>query len=73
MSGTTSANRGGQDGGRFIATEHAVALILGETALASEAYPKILQAIATSLGWQFGAVWEELPEAGNLLRCAEAW
>jgi PAS domain S-box-containing protein len=73
VSGTTSANRGGQDGGRFIATEHAVALILGETALASEAYPKILQAIATSLGWQFGAVWEELPEAGNLLRCAEAW
>jgi PAS domain S-box-containing protein len=73
VSKTTSAKRGGQDGGRFIATEHAVALILGETALASEAYPKILEAIATSLGWQFGAVWEERPDAANLLRCAEVW
>jgi PAS domain S-box-containing protein len=70
---TAPPNRAGHDGDRFIATEHAVALVLGETAIASEAYPKILAAIATSLGWQFGAVWEQVPDAGNLLRCAEVW
>jgi DNA-binding CsgD family transcriptional regulator len=43
VSKTTSLNRGAQDDGRFIATEHAVALILGETALASN------QAIAERL------------------------
>jgi hypothetical protein len=52
----TTPRRVEDRGGKFIATEHAVALILGETAVASEAYPKILEAIATSLGWQFGAV-----------------
>ena len=70
---TTGLPEGGQAGDRFVATEHAVALILGETALAAEAYPRILEAIAHSLAWQFGAVWEEVPGAGNLLHCVEVW
>src|SRR5438067_6995621 len=57
----STTNPGGQTGGRLAAAEHAVALILAETALAADAYPKLLDAIATSLGWQFGAVWEEVP------------
>ena len=70
---TTGLPEGGQAGDRFVATEHAVALILGETALVAEAYPRILEAIANSLAWQFGAVWETVPGAGNLLHCVEVW
>jgi PAS domain S-box-containing protein len=70
---TGPTRRVGQGTGKFIATEHAVALILGETAHAADAYPKILEAIGTSLDWQFGALWEQVPGAGGLLRCAEVW
>jgi PAS domain S-box-containing protein len=59
--------------GRFVETEHAVALILGETAQPADAYPKLLEAIGTSLGWQFGAVWEQTPDSRGVLRCAEVW
>jgi PAS domain S-box-containing protein len=60
-------------GGKFLAIEHRVALILAETASAAEAYPKLLEAIATSLEWEFGAVWEEAPGPGAFVRCAETW
>jgi PAS domain S-box-containing protein len=59
--------------GKFLATEHAVALILSETTDTADAYPKLLEAIGTSLGWQFGAVWEEVPESAASLYCAEVW
>jgi PAS domain S-box-containing protein len=62
------------EGGRkFLAIEHRIALILAETASAEEAYPRLLETIATSLDWEFGAVWEEAPGAGAFVRCAETW
>jgi len=56
---------------KFLATEHAVALILSETTDTADAYPLLLEAIGNSLAWQFGALWEEVP--GRSLRCAEVW
>jgi PAS domain S-box-containing protein len=71
---TTGPTNGvGQGRGKFVATEHAVALILGDTKRTAEAYPKILEAIGTSLDWQFGALWEEVRGGVGLLRCAEVW
>jgi PAS domain S-box-containing protein len=68
---------GGDDAGpvgeKFLALEHEVALILVETEAVSEAYPKLLEAIATALGWQFGAVWEEEPAQAAFVRCVETW
>jgi PAS domain S-box-containing protein len=60
-------------GGRFVAVEHAVALILVETASADEAYPRLLETIAASLGWEFGAVWEESSGPDAVVRCVETW
>jgi PAS domain S-box-containing protein len=48
-------------------------LILAETAGETEAYPALLKTIATSLGWEFGAVWEEAPGLEAFMRCAETW
>ena len=33
----------------------------------------LLEAIGTSLGWQFGALWEEVPGPEGSLQCAEVW
>jgi PAS domain S-box-containing protein len=51
-------------------TEHSVARSLAETADPRDAPRRALEAIGTSLGWRFGAVWE--PAAG-VLRCVETW
>jgi PAS domain S-box-containing protein len=59
--------------GKFLAIEHDVALILAETASDADAYPKLLETIATALGWEFGAVWEEAPGLAAFVRCAETW
>jgi PAS domain S-box-containing protein len=68
---------GGDDAGpareKFLALEHEVALILVETEAVSEAYPKLLESIATALGWQYGAVWEEEPAKAAFVRCVETW
>jgi PAS domain S-box-containing protein len=58
---------------KFLALEHDVALILVETHTVAEAYPKLLDTIARSLGWQFGAVWEEQTAPPPLMRCVETW
>ena len=58
---------------RFLGLEHEVALILAETSAVAEAYPKLLETIGTSLGWDFGAVWEEALDLGGFVRCAETW
>jgi PAS domain S-box-containing protein len=60
-------------GHKFLATEHAVALILSEETRAADAYPRILEAIGTSLDWEFGGLWEEVSGPTVLLRCAEVW
>ena len=65
------AERGARPGDRFFAVEHAVALILVETRSASEAYPRLLETIGTSLGWEYGGVWEEF--GGPFVRCVETW
>lgn len=62
-----SANR------RFLALEHEVSLILVETSAAAEAYPKLLETVGTSLGWDFGAVWEETDGPDAFVHCAETW
>jgi PAS domain S-box-containing protein len=58
---------------KYLALEHEVALILVETVTVAEAYPKLLETIATALGWQFGAVWEEEPAPAAFVRCVETW
>jgi PAS domain S-box-containing protein len=63
----------GRAGARFLALEHEVALILVATATVADAYPQLLETIATSLGWQFGAVWEEEPGPASFMRCVETW
>src|SRR5262245_28068397 len=57
----------------LLATAHAVALVLGGASTTVDGYPRILEAIGTSLGWQFGAVWEPAPDAPAALRCVETW
>ena len=58
---------------RFLAIEHEVSLILAETSAAAEANPKLLQTVGTSLGWDFGAVWEETGGPDASVRCTETW
>jgi PAS domain S-box-containing protein len=69
-----AAEDGGKRAGeRFLALEREVALILVETDTAAEAYPRLLESIATSLRWRFGAVWEEEPAPTPFVRCVETW
>jgi hypothetical protein len=53
---------------KFLAIEHDVALILAETASGADAYPKLLETIATALGWEFvssvSSCWAILTAAG---------
>jgi PAS domain S-box-containing protein len=63
----------GAGGGGLLDVERAVALILVETAGTAEAYPRLLETIGTSLGWEFGAVWEAAPGASSIMYCAETW
>jgi len=72
LTATRSTRQAAGDPGRFIATEHAVAVILGETTRTADAYPRILEAIGASLGWQFGALWEPV-DGADVLRCVEVW
>ena len=58
--------------GDFHQVEHAVARILAENDQPVEVYPKVLQVIGTSLGWELAAVWETGPD-DELLRCLRTW
>ena len=60
-------------GRRFLGLEHQVALILVEVSTLAVAYPKVLETVGTSLGWDFGAVWEESLEPSGFVRCAAVW
>lgn len=53
-------------------TEHATTRILAESVTLWEATPKLLQAICSSLGWEFGELWSVDAKA-NVLRCVETW
>jgi PAS domain S-box-containing protein len=52
--------------------EHEVARILAETENPVEVYAAMLEAIARSLGWELGAVWEVGPQ-DKRLRCVRTW
>ena len=60
-------------GRRFLGLEHQVALIVAEISTLAEAYPKLLETIGISLGWDFGAVWEESLDPSGFVRCAATW
>ncbi len=46
--------------------------ILSESATASEALPRVLQAICECLGWEAGAMWE-VDQRSNFINCMEMW
>jgi PAS domain S-box-containing protein len=50
----------------------AVARILAASAAGESLYPRLLDAICESLGWDFGAWWE-VSDDGEMLRCVETW
>jgi PAS domain S-box-containing protein len=52
--------------------EHAVASILAETDRPVEVYAEVLEAIASTLGWELGAVWE-IGSGGIRLSCVCTW
>ena len=57
----------------LLEAEHAVARVLASAAGEREAYPRLLEAIGSSLGWDVGGVWEEWEADRLTLRCVEAW
>jgi PAS domain S-box-containing protein len=52
--------------------QHATTRVLAEAGSLADATPRILEAICTGLGWDFGALWYVETTAG-LLRCVETW
>jgi diguanylate cyclase (GGDEF)-like protein/PAS domain S-box-containing protein len=57
---------------RRLQMEHAVTRILEESRTMEDALPRVIQTIAESGGWVYGARWE-LDKGANLLRCMETW
>ena len=55
-----------------LSTEHAVTLILSESATMSEAMGRILQAIGEGLEWDIGRLWL-VDETKQFLECRESW
>jgi PAS domain S-box-containing protein len=59
---------------RRLATQHAAVSALAESASLSEAVPRLLEAVARGLGWDFGALWMPSPNGGaGSLRCVHTW
>ncbi len=52
--------------------QFAVTRVLAETATLPDAFPRLLQAICETLGWDIGAIWM-VDRAANQLRCATVW
>ena len=55
-----------------LAAQYSVTRVLAEAADLASAAPRILEAISTSLGWSFGAIWS-VDDKERLLRCVETW
>ncbi|MBZ5565031.1 MAG: response regulator [Acidobacteriia bacterium] len=51
---------------------YAVTRVLAESGTLAEATPRILAAVAESLGWEVGAIWQ-VDDAADALRCVEFW
>ena len=59
---------------RLLRTEHAVARVLAEACDERDAYPRLLEAIGESLGWEVGALWAAASaEEDGTLVCVETW
>jgi len=57
---------------RRLVVQHAATRILAEAATLGDATPRLLQAIAETLGWQAGAIWT-VDRPRQALRCVEVW
>lgn len=57
---------------RCRSTEHAVIQVLLESPTVQDARPRILEALATGLGWSAGAWWDVEPER-RMVCCTELW
>jgi PAS domain S-box-containing protein len=68
-----SVNARNHDAQVLLRTEHAVARVLTEAGDEATAFPRLLAAVGESLGWDFGAVWQETDGATGALRCVETW
>jgi PAS domain S-box-containing protein len=56
----------------LLRTEHAVARVLAEARDETTAYPRLLEAIGTALGWEVGALWSPAGDE-RTLTCAGTW
>jgi PAS domain S-box-containing protein len=56
----------------YLQTQNAVARVLAEAATAESALPRLIAALAESLGWQLGAYWSVDADAGRL-RMEACW
>jgi signal transduction histidine kinase/ActR/RegA family two-component response regulator len=55
-----------------LATQNAVARLLGEAAGAKEIVPAVVKTIAGGIGWEVGGAWEA-DDAAGVLRCTHVW
>ncbi|HYO92484.1 MAG TPA: PAS domain S-box protein, partial [Pyrinomonadaceae bacterium] len=53
-------------------TQYAITRALADSDTLSEAAPRLLEAVCSSLGWTLGALWRVDEESGTL-RCVEIW
>jgi PAS domain S-box-containing protein len=57
---------------RDLAVQYATARVLAEAGSVAEALPRVLQALCTSVSWDYGAYWTALPGRPSL-RCEAVW
>jgi PAS domain S-box-containing protein len=57
----------------LLRAEHAVARVLASAPDEDDAHPRLLSAIGTALGWDFGALWTPGDAEGRFLRCEHTW
>jgi two-component system, sensor histidine kinase and response regulator len=72
MARQSRASSGPEVAERRLRAEHVVARALVEASTFADAIPKILEAICTALGWEYGALWK-LDREADVLRCSHVW
>lgn len=55
-----------------LAVQHRITEVLAESPALADATPTILQAICSSLQWEFGAIWK-VDESAQVMRCHDIW
>lgn len=66
--------RGGTVGPEHrLATQHAAVSALAESGSLADAVPRLLEAVGTGLGWDFGALWMPNGSGRGTLRCVQTW